>query len=111
MKYTYTKSLLLTFLTDALYYTIVAHYCKTRINNVPLILTILTFAINSLKFQVVIIFYNVHVHVHAQLIIFLPHPKMSLHRWLRRRDSQSSSHLPDAESGSAIEAANKKVQQ
>ena len=25
-------------------------YCKTRINNVPLILTILTFAINSLKF-------------------------------------------------------------
>ena len=31
------------------------------------------FAINSLKFQVVIIFYNVHVHVHALLIIFLPH--------------------------------------
>ena len=26
------------------------YYCKTRINNVPLILTILTFAINSLKF-------------------------------------------------------------
>ena len=25
-------------------------YCKTRINNVPLILTSLTFAINSLKF-------------------------------------------------------------
>ena len=30
--------------------TCTCEYCKTRINNVPLILTILTFAINSLKF-------------------------------------------------------------
>ena len=36
---------------------------------------------------------------------------MSLQHWLRRRDGQSSSYLPDAESGSVIEAANKKVQQ
>ena len=51
------------------------------------------------------------MHVHAQLVIFRPHPKMTLHHWLRRRDGQSSSCLPDAESGSAIKAANKKIQQ
>ena len=34
---------------------------------------------------------------------------MSLHRWLRKRDGQSSSYLPDADSGSVVEAAKKSV--
>ena len=34
---------------------------------------------------------------------------MSLHCWLRKRDGQSSSYLPDADSGSVVEAANKSV--